>query len=357
MSGVRLTGIGKRFGTEAAVRDVDIDIAPGEFVSLLGPSGCGKSTTLRIIAGLTKPDSGQVHLAGRDVTALPVRERQVGMVFQSLALFPHMSVSRNVAFGLRMRRLPAAEIGRRVAAVLDMVRLSNMAEKLPAQLSGGQQQRVALARALVIEPRVLLLDEPLSALDRNLREEMQGEIRRITRQIDVTSVFVTHDQQEAFALSDRIAVMNAGRIEQYDTPRGLFTRPRTAFVAAFTGVGNLFGARRGKGARDAVLDFGAAVTVKDDLPDGEFRIGLRPEQVCLSPAATTAPRHAIAGRVGKVVYLGTSVEVEVAPEQAPDTHFTVRMPATSWPGGGDGPSPGEPVWLSWDEAAALVFVN
>jgi spermidine/putrescine ABC transporter ATP-binding subunit len=355
MHGVELVKVTKRFGNELAVRGVDLTIGTGEFVSLLGPSGCGKSTTLRMIAGLEKPDAGRVILAGRDVTDLPIRSRQVGMVFQSLALFPHMTVSQNVAFGLRMRRLPAGDIAARVSGSLAMVRLERMADKLPKQLSGGQQQRVALARALVIEPRVLLLDEPLSALDRNLREEMQGEIRRITRTVGITAVFVTHDQHEAFALSDRIAVMNSGQIEQLDRPQDLFRRPRTAFVAGFTGVSNIFTARRDGSSDHTVLSFGTKLVTAQTFPGGSFHIGLRPEDVRVTPADKSAPEGALHGRVTKIVYLGTTIEIEVALNQSEDVRLTARLPSGSWHSNSDAPSEGKAVWLSWDPNALLVL--
>jgi putative spermidine/putrescine transport system ATP-binding protein len=222
-----------------AVDGVTLDIAAGEFFSLLGPSGCGKTTSLRMIAGFELPDSGRVHVAGRDITDLPVHKRDMGMVFQSYALFPHRTVAENVAFGLRMRDVPKPDIERRVEAALALVALTGLEERKPGQLSGGQQQRVALARALVVEPPVLLCDEPLGALDRKLRQQMQFELKELQKRLGVTLVFVTHDQEEALAMSDRIAVMNHGRVEQVGAPTEIYERPRTRFVADFIGEINI----------------------------------------------------------------------------------------------------------------------
>src|SRR5689334_21170202 len=224
---VELQHVTKRFGELTAVDEVSLSVLRGEFLTLLGPSGCGKTTSLRMIAGFEIPDSGRVHVGGEDITDVAVHRRDMGMVFQSYALFPHRTVAQNVAFGLRMRALSRAEIARRVAAALAQVALTGLEERRPGQLSGGQQQRVALARALVIEPRVLLCDEPLGALDRKLRQQMQFELKELQRRLGVTLVFVTHDQEEALAMSDRIAVMNAGRIEQVGSPTEIYERPRS----------------------------------------------------------------------------------------------------------------------------------
>ena len=233
---VRLQGLSKSFaGAIKALDRVSLDIGAGEFFALLGPSGCGKTTTLRLVAGFETPDEGRIVVGGRDVTEMPVHRREMGVIFQSYALFPHRTVAENVAFGLRMRKIPRQEIDRRVAAALAQVALTGLEGRRPAQLSGGQQQRVALARAIVIEPPVLLCDEPLGALDRRLRQQMQFELKQLQKQLGVTLLFVTHDQEEALALSDRIAVMNAGRIEQVGAPVEIYERPRTRFVAGFIG--------------------------------------------------------------------------------------------------------------------------
>jgi ABC-type Fe3+/spermidine/putrescine transport system ATPase subunit len=237
---IRLDDVTKTFdGRVLAVDGVTLDIAAGEFFSLLGPSGCGKTTSLRMIAGFELPDSGRVHVAGRDITDLPVHKRDMGMVFQSYALFPHRTVAENVAFGLRMREVPKPDIERRVKAALAQVALTGLEERKPGQLSGGQQQRVALARALVVEPPVLLCDEPLGALDRKLRQQMQFELKELQKRLGVTLVFVTHDQEEALAMSDRIAVMNHGKVEQVGAPTEIYERPRTRFVADFIGEINI----------------------------------------------------------------------------------------------------------------------
>src|SRR6266478_2412913 len=238
---IHLENVTKTFdGRIVAVDGVTLDIAAGEFFSLLGPSGCGKTTSLRMIAGFELPDSGRVHVGGRDITDLPVHARDMGMIFQSYALFPHRTVAENVAFGLRMRSLDKAEIKVRVGQALRQVALEGYDDRRPAQLSGGQQQRVALARAIVIRPRVLLCDEPLAALDRKLRQSMQFELKGLQQQLGITTIFVTHDQEEAMTVSDRIAVMNAGAIEQIGTAREIYDRPRTRFVSDFIGEINLF---------------------------------------------------------------------------------------------------------------------
>jgi putative spermidine/putrescine transport system ATP-binding protein len=237
---IRLDDVTKTFdGRVLAVDGVTLDIAAGEFFSLLGPSGCGKTTSLRMIAGFERPDSGRVHVAGRDITDVAVHKRDMGMVFQSYALFPHRTVAENVAFGLRMREVPKPDIERRVKAALVQVALTGLEERKPGQLSGGQQQRVALARALVVEPPVLLCDEPLGALDRKLRQQMQFELKELQKRLGVTLVFVTHDQEEALAMSDRIAVMNDGKVEQVGAPTEIYERPRTRFVADFIGEINI----------------------------------------------------------------------------------------------------------------------
>jgi ABC-type Fe3+/spermidine/putrescine transport system ATPase subunit len=242
MTKLSLIGLGRFFGSMKAVSDVSLTLAPGEFVSLLGPSGCGKTTTLRMIAGFIKPSAGRIEMNGAVLSApdhvVPPERRGMSMIFQSYAIWPNMTVAENVAFGLKLRKLPAAEIAQKLAKILDVVRLSHLAGRYPAELSGGQQQRVALARAIVIEPEVLLLDEPLSNLDANLREEMRAEIRRLHDEFRITTVYVTHDQAEAMVTSDRIVVMNHGRIEQVDDPVSLYNRPRTRFVAGFIGRTN-----------------------------------------------------------------------------------------------------------------------
>lgn len=269
MAFVQLEGLGKRYGEIDAVVATNLSVEKGEFVSLLGPSGCGKTTTLQMIAGFVEVSSGRIVLDGRDITHAKPASRGLGVVFQSYALFPHMTVKDNVAFGLRMRKVPGAELQQRVDRVLKLVRLNQHAERYPRELSGGQRQRVALARALVIEPPVLLLDEPLSNLDANLREEMQFEIRRIQREVGITTLMVTHDQSEALSISDRVVVMQAGRITQIDAPYTLYEHPRTEFISGFVGKANLL-----PGERDGA----GVVQVRSG---GELILSLRPEKIDL----------------------------------------------------------------------------
>lgn len=277
-SGVDFSGVVKSFGGQQVLHGLDLRVEPGQLVSLLGPSGCGKSTALRLLAGLERLDGGRITIAGRDMAGVPTNKRDIGMVFQSYSLFPHLTVARNTGFGLRTRHVPAGEVADRVAAALELVGLSSFAGRYPHQLSGGQQQRVALARALVTEPRVLLLDEPLSALDAKVRVQLREEIRRIQQRLGITTIFVTHDQEEALAVSDRIAVMNAGGIEQHGTPEDLYLRPATAFVAEFIGRSSLV---------PAVVAGGVATVLGQRVPllvpraDGPAQVFVRPENVLL----------------------------------------------------------------------------
>ncbi len=262
---VDLKGVTLTYGAFVAVKDVDLKIDKGSFVTLLGPSGCGKTTILRSIAGLVTPTSGEIVVAGRLINDVPIYKRNIGLVFQNYALFPHKSVADNIAFGLKYRDVPKADIERKVKRALDMVRLPGVEKKLPSQLSGGQQQRIALARAIVIEPDVLLLDEPLSALDAHLREEMRTELKIIQREVGITTIFVTHDQEEALAMSDRIVVMNHGLIEQNGTPEDVYRMPATKFVASFLGQSNLMAgtiAQTGNGSARITLDNGASIEAK-----------------------------------------------------------------------------------------------
>jgi len=262
---VDLKGVTLTYGAFVAVKDVDLKIDKGSFVTLLGPSGCGKTTILRSIAGLVTPTSGEIVVAGRLINDVPIYKRNIGLVFQNYALFPHKSVADNIAFGLKYRDVPKADIERKVKRALDMVRLPGVEKKLPSQLSGGQQQRIALARAIVIEPDVLLLDEPLSALDAHLREEMRTELKIIQREVGITTIFVTHDQEEALAMSDRIVVMNHGLIEQNGTPEDVYRTPATKFVASFLGQSNLMTgtvAQAGNGSARITLDNGASIEAK-----------------------------------------------------------------------------------------------
>ena len=311
MSKLVLRGVTRRFGDFLAVAGLDLEIKPGEFVSLLGPSGCGKTTTLRMIAGFIDPTAGTIEMDGRVLSSpsgsLPPERRDMSMIFQSYAIWPNMTVAQNVAFGLELRKIAAAEVRRRVHEMLEVVQMRHLAERYPAELSGGQQQRVALARAIVIQPSVLLLDEPLSNLDANLREEMRFEIKRLHEEFRITTVYVTHDQGEAMVTSDRIAVMNHGRIEQVDDPHTLYTRPKTRFVAGFIGRSNfLDGTCNGTEiafdafavARAAVLD-GAAL-------EGKVTFSVRPQSMRLSRAAAPAAgnRPQVEVKIVERAYLG-----------------------------------------------------
>ena len=301
---VSLTGLVKRYGTTRALDGVSLTVAPGEFFTLLGPSGCGKTTTLRSVAGFVTPDEGQVAINGAVVTGVPPHRRQVGMVFQHYALFPHRTVAQNVGFGLRMQRVEKAEIGRRVQEALALVQLPGHGGRYPSQLSGGEQQRVALARALVTRPAVLLLDEPLGALDKKLRDHMKIELKRLQREVGITTIYVTHDQEEALTMSDRIAVMHHGRVEQVAAPRGLYETPATAFVAGFIGNINLL-AGRAAGA-NAVACGGATLAATGAAPAGAaVAIALRPERVRLDPAGTMDTLLTMT--VAHVVYQGETV--------------------------------------------------
>ncbi len=283
---VELVGVTKRFGNVEAVSQVHLRIQSGEFITLLGPSGCGKTTLLRLIAGFETPDSGAVRLSGEDVTHRPPYRRDVNQVFQSYALFPHLTVGENIAFGLRMKKLPAVDITARVAAVTEMVALGGLEARRPHQLSGGQRQRVALARALVCRPKVLLLDEPLSALDARLRRAMQLELKQIQKKLGITFVFVTHDQEEALTMSDRVAVIYQGRLEQLGTAREIYHRPRTAFVANFLGQANILEVRLAPPgqppAKARLVTHDMELTVSpDELPRdaGRIFLSIRPEKV------------------------------------------------------------------------------
>jgi spermidine/putrescine transport system ATP-binding protein len=320
-----LRGVRKDFrsrrGQVTAVDGIDLTIGEGEFFSLLGPSGCGKTTTLRMVAGFEEPTAGRIQLYGQDVVGVPPNHRDVNMVFQSYALFPHLSVFENVAYGLRRTGVARPERVRRVNEMLELVQLEAKSDQRPRELSGGQQQRVALARALVNRPRALLLDEPLAALDLKLRQAMQLELKRIQREVGITFVFVTHDQNEALTLSDRLVVMNAGRIEQYGRPREVYERPRTRFVAGFIGTSNLISRRvvaldgdtavlaAGAGQRIVVPDAVAAGARTDELLD----LTVRPEKITIATTAAAAPDGSclVRGTVAEVVYLGTATQYAV----------------------------------------------
>ena len=355
--GIELEGVSKRFGKAEAVRNVSVAIGEGEFFSLLGPSGCGKTTTLRMIAGFEVPDSGRILLQGRDVTTVFSNRRPVNMVFQQYALFPHMSIYDNVAFGLKVKRVPRKEHRGRVLEILRVVSLEGLERRKPRQLSGGQQQRVALARALVNQPAALLLDEPLGALDVKLRKHMQLELKRIQSELGTTFVYVTHDQEEALAMSDRIAVMNGGEVEQIGGPREIYEHPATPFVADFIGslnaldvtidevVGSYALARPGDGQR-IVVPGGASRRSGDRL-----RVAVRPERVQIGEPTTGSDEGGsrLDGTVAEVVYLGmyTQFHVTTAAGRVVSNRLADELTAP--------PEPGSRVTLSWEAEHTSVL--
>ncbi len=348
MADLTLNSLSKRYGDFHAVREVSLQIADGEFLVLLGPSGCGKTTTLRMVAGFIEPTGGHVRLAGQDVTLLPPWKRNAGMVFQSYALFPHLTVAQNVAFGLEMRKVARPDIERRVEEALALVRLSGLGGRLPRQLSGGQQQRVALARALAIRPDVLLLDEPLSNLDAKLRQEVRVEIRELQRKLGLTTVMVTHDQEEALTMADRLVVMNEGSVRQVGSQRDLYERPADRFVAGFVGRSTFLagtieapGRFRSDGGLNLACIGGQA---------GRAVLALRPERVEIGPQQRSGLDNSLPGTVEFVSYLGASIDVHV--RLSPDDRLVVQ---TANREGGFTPDVGQPVHVGWPASAGQVF--
>ena len=312
---VRLVGLEKRFEDVTAVAGIDLDVPGGEFFALLGPSGCGKTTTLRLVAGFEQPTAGRILLDGVDMARTPPHKRKVNTVFQSYALFPFLDVADNVAFGLRFQDVGKAEARRRVAEALALVQLQGLERRRPAQLSGGQQQRVALARALVLNPSVLLLDEPLGALDAKLRKALQVELKALQETVGITFIYVTHDQEEALTMSDRLAVMAGGRIEQVGAPAQLYEEPATTYVAGFLGVANLFpatakGADGGGRSRLRLGDFDLEAAGGDTAAAGQVRVVIRPERVQLEPYGSSGPNR-VPGMVERLVYQGPATQLVV----------------------------------------------
>ena len=364
LAAIELVGVNKEFpsqtATVVAVQDVDLEVASGEFFSLLGPSGCGKTTTLRMLAGFEEPSSGRILLYGRDMVGVPPYRRDVNMVFQHYALFPHMNVYDNIAFGLRHKKVDKDEIKRRVGEALSLVELEGRERRRPRQLSGGQQQRVALARALVNRPRALLLDEPLGALDLKLRRAMQLELKRIQREVGITFVYVTHDQEEALTMSDRLAVMNGGRIEQLGAPRDLYERPATRFVADFLGTSNILsGTLEKDGERWVLAGLGAGERVLIDGGDGlapgrQVEVVVRPEKIALADETSAPPAQHCALRctVTEVVYLGTSTSYSVVTDGGAEVSV-YRQNAAAAPG--EEIAQGQVGWLSWPPEHSYVL--
>ena len=363
MARIELEAVAKRYGDFHAVRDFSLTIEQGELVVLLGPSGCGKTTTLRMIAGFVPVTSGRIRLGGRDVTGLPPHRRNTGLVFQGYALFPHLTAAENIAFGLEMRGLPEAVVREKVASALRLVRLDDLGDRLPRQLSGGQQQRVALARALVIEPDALLLDEPLSNLDAKLREEVRVEIRQLQRALGLTTVMVTHDQDEALAMADRLVVMSAGAIQQIGTQRELYEHPGNRFVAGFVGRTNFLS---GQLVEPGVFRSDGGLTLRYDGPSAASSGGaaaarssgarralaLRPERLVLGGSADPARANRVAGTVEFASYLGATIEYYVRLSSGE----TLRVHAANTGAAGDRAwALGEAVHVSWPAEVGLVL--
>ncbi len=350
---VSIRSVSKRFGDFVAVDDVSVEIEEGEFFALLGPSGCGKTTLLRMVSGFEIPSEGQVLIGGVDMTRVPPNKRPVNMVFQSYAVFPHMSVARNVAYGLKVDGVPSSEIGPRVEEALALVQLSQFADRKPDQLSGGQRQRVALARALVKKPRVLLLDEPLSALDAKLRDAMRLELVKLQKSIGVSFIMVTHDQDEAMAVADRIAVVDKGRLRQVATPEDLYQKPADAFVADFIGKANFFDpvrVMRGADVTVETAEFGALRF--GSAPDGDIRLAIRPEKLRLGPNASG--EVVIEARLGDVAFQGDTSIVELILPTGRTLLATAHGDSVAMIGGFDD---GTMIRCAWDAADMLVLAK
>jgi putative spermidine/putrescine transport system ATP-binding protein len=351
MARLELEGLAKTYGDFHAVAGIDLDIAQGELVVLLGPSGCGKTTTLRMIAGFIAPTAGAIRLGGEDITRRPPWKRDTGLVFQSYALFPHLTAAENIAFGLRMRKLPEAQIAPKLADVLRLVRLEGLAGRLPRELSGGQQQRVALARALVIEPLVLLLDEPLSNLDAKLRAEVRVEIRDLQRKLGLTTVLVTHDQEEALAMADRLVVMSHGKVQQIGTQRELYEHPANAFVAGFLGRTNFV---RGRMESPGLFrsDSGLAIRCGDGATRDARTLALRPERLSIAPDPPAAADNSFPGTIELASYLGGILEYHVRLTSA--DRLLVQTPNRE---GDHAHAVGDRVHLQWPTKASLVLAD
>ena len=357
---ISIRGVSKQYGPVVAVDNVDLEIERGEFFSVLGPSGCGKTTLLRMLAGFEAPGKGEIYIDGQAMSAIPPHQRPVNMVFQNYAIFPHLDVRRNIAFGLRKSGLSKAEIDAGVEEMLDLIKLSGYAERAPTELSGGERQRVALARALVKRPTVLLLDEPLGALDKSLREQMQLELRALQRSVGITFVFVTHDQEEALTLSDRIAVMARGEVLQVESPTGLYERPNCRFVADFIGTMNFFAGRLQSATQGtALVDAGPLGTLEAAIGDNglaagdDVMVAIRPEKLALHFEAPVGRANAVQGHMGPMAYLGDRSHCHVSlPELEEPVAVAVQNTDTSLV---DRAAPDQPVWLSFSSASVVLL--
>ena len=354
MARVLLDRVVKRYGAVVALDTLTLEVQEGEFLTLLGPSGCGKTTTLRIIAGFIDPTEGRILLGNEDVTLIPPQKRAIGMVFQDYALFPHLTIAENIGFGLKQRGVAKEQIAKRVAELLDLVRLPSVAERYPSEISGGQQQRIALARAVAYPPRVLLMDEPLGALDLKLREAMQIELRRIQQQLNITTVYVTHDQTEAISMSDRIAVMNLGKLEQLGMPREIYDMPRTKFVADFVGKINLISGRIvGRDGGRLVVETSAkrlfaAADGRADV-NGEVALGIRPENLHLiADGMAVDGLNVIDGRIASQTFAGSRLHVQV------QVNDDITVLIEEKPGARVG-AVGTPIRIGWSPEDSIVL--
>jgi putative spermidine/putrescine transport system ATP-binding protein len=356
---LRLAELTKIFGASRAVDRVSLSIEPGSMVALLGPSGCGKTTTLRMIAGLIEPNAGEIYLDGAPITRVPVHRRNIGMLFQNYALFPHMNVAQNIAFGLETRRMGRAAIEARVADAVQLVQLAGYEDRMPGQLSGGQQQRVALARAVVVEPALLLLDEPLGALDKSLRESMQVELRALQRRLGITTVFVTHDQDEALTMSDRIVIMREGQIEQVGEPAEVYQHPNSRFTASFLGTANFFRGRvteSAGGVLTVIVPYGPMLNARANRSIGsDVTLALRPEAVTIAPAGTDdcdQSPNTISAVVEQVIYHGFVTHLHL---RLPNDDLLIAFRQHGEGSDGVPATPGTRVTATWaDDAAQIV---
>lgn len=357
---ISIRGVSKHYGPVCAVDNVDLEIERGEFFSVLGPSGCGKTTLLRMLAGFEAPTEGEIYIDGRAMSAIPPHRRPVNMVFQNYAIFPHLNVRRNIAFGLRKSGLSRAEVDARVEAMLDLIELSGYADRAPTELSGGERQRVALARALIKQPKVLLLDEPLGALDKKLRQQMQLELRALQKSVGITFVFVTHDQEEALTLSDRIAVMAMGKVLQVATPTGLYEKPNCRFVADFIGTMNFFDGRlRSADGGTALVDAGPLGTVEaasdglDRAVGDDIMIAIRPEKLALHLEPPGVDANVVEARMGPAAYLGDRSHYHVYLEGR-EQPVAIAVQNIAGPSA-KSLSPDRPVWLSFSSKSVVLL--